>query len=569
MSTESNRYKLVIAMDFGTTFSGCHVLSLMADPVSNCDMSMWRFKNEQTTMFYKKRSKKLFALGKLATNEYETNPSSGYYVTKVKLWLDRTIKEDLPSLPHKMTPVQIIADYLRQMHKSVCQEIRIEYPNFTDLSMYRYCMAVPTMWSEQSKQIMKEAAVLAGIIKKRDDSEKLLIVDEAVAAALHAESKSSDIELTNGSIYMVCDAGGGTVDLATFEKDHSVGENGIKELTMGTGSSCGSAFLETRFEDLVKEHTLKYPGYNKIILAFVMEYFATSLKRRFGDRDKEDTYMIDHINKEYNNGHEDDSDYKEFSLDEIRTIVFDPIVDKILGMIEKQFEQLGGRSLDVMFITGGFGQSPYLQKRIKDTFADRVKHFEIPVLSYKAVMEGAALFGANPRVITQRILRRTYGIKMCSATDKSDNDTGTPSKRDQFYVCVRKGSPVNEDTWITKKIAWNKNILPIISLYAYDGDEPIPEYPTIQEIDLVSVFNTKFPLDQKRETSYEIMAMKMRFGLDKIEIRVNIAGREFEYVTVWDVTGEKKTQNFTEPNPPFSVKLKKWFLMEEIVKHLP
>ncbi|OAD71163.1 hypothetical protein PHYBLDRAFT_147671 [Phycomyces blakesleeanus NRRL 1555(-)] len=567
MTETLNDYDAVIGIDFGTTFSGYYVLDLNSEQNKNYyDSYFWRYKNMPSTMLYKKESEKKFTYGRSAEHNFRKHPDSGYHISKVKLWLDRTIKEGLPPLPPNMTPVKIIGDYLSRMHKDI-SKIPKKYPKFRDPSRYRYCMTVPTMWSEESKNIMREAAILAGIITKYDEPGKLLIIDEAVAAALYAEDQSPELNLTHGSLYMICDAGGGTVDLAVFEKDDSSGTSGLKEITMGTGSSCGSTFLDARFEALLREKVSKYPNYSEKDIQDALWEFSLVIKETFVGDQEEKSYCIKKLKRMYIQGHPDISDDETYSLDEIHKKVFDPVVDEVLGMIEKQFAQIGGRHLDVMFITGGFGQSPYLQARINDTFGSRVKHFKVIKDGNMAVMRGATLFGARPRAITQRILRRAYGIKLCSSNDMPEKNT--PSVKDKFHVYIHKGEPVSEDGWITKHIAWKKDILPIVSLYAYDGDEPVPEYPSSQSIDLVAIFNTQFPIDDRKGVKYDILAMKMRFGLDKIDIKVNIRGRDFEYVTVWDVTGEKTTQYYSEPNPPPSVKVRKLWLMDAIVKYLP
>ncbi|KAL0076358.1 hypothetical protein J3Q64DRAFT_1825595 [Phycomyces blakesleeanus] len=565
-------YSIIVGIDFGTTFSGYQIASLKDDEAEEYEYPIeddepWIYKEAPSTMFYKKEYKELLQYGEDANDEVRLNPDSGYYVTRVKLWLDRTIKDHLP-LPHNLTPVEVIGDYLREMYKDICKNVPKEYPACIDSSEYRYCMTVPTIWSEESKGIMREAAILAGIITKYDEPGRLLIVDEAVAAALHAEYESPELVLENGDCYMICDAGGGTVDIAVFERDNSSGVNGLKELTMGTGSSCGSSFVDAQFETMLREKVSKYPGINDWDIYITTYTFKEGLKELFGGDDNENIVeALDEINRELITNHPE-IDEELFTLDDIRK-TFEPVVDEVLHVIEKQFSQLGDREVDVMFITGGFGQSPYLQERIQNTFDDRVKTFKVIEESYLAVMKGAALFGQHPRKVTQRILRRTYGIKICSPIDETENDTNTKSSKNRFYMCIRKGDPVKEDTWVTRKIIWKKNVVPIISMYAYDGDEPIPEYPTAKEIDLVAIFDTKFPIDDRKEVNYEILVMRMRFGLDKIDIKVNIAGRDFEYVTVWDVTGEKTTQLYSEPFPPPNVKVRKFWLLDTIVKHLP
>ncbi|KAL0087154.1 hypothetical protein F4703DRAFT_1916146 [Phycomyces blakesleeanus] len=518
-------------------------------------------------MFYKKVDYSKACFGINADVASKKTPDSGYYVSRVKLWLDRTIKEDLPPLPPNMTLVQVIAGYLKQIGLEIREQIPKRHPKCNEPSRYKYCLAVPTMWSEQSKDIMRNAAVLAGLIEKYDGPKKLSIIDETVAAALYAERVSPELKLAHGSLYMICDAGGGTVDLAVFEKDDSPGKNGLKEVTMGTGHSCGSSFLDTRFEALLRERTCRHPEYSEMDLLNIMWKFKYELKPYLYVDDDERSGHIKKINDIYIRKHPNPSKAKKFTVAEIFTKVFEPVVNKVLAMIEIQLTQLRGRVLDVMFITGGFGSSPYLLARIKDICGSRVKNIKVVKNGNRAVMEGMILFEKESRIITRRILRRTYGIKLCSPTDELDDNNKT-STQDKFHVYIRKGYPVNDKVWTTRNLTWKKDSLPIISLYAYDGDEPVPEYPTTEDIDLVAIFDTQFPIAENKTTTHQLMAMEMRFDIDKIDVKVNIAGREFKYFTAWDVIEKKQTLAYTELISPAG-KMRKWWRIDGAVNCLP
>ncbi|CAO3657413.1 unnamed protein product [Mucor hiemalis] len=86
-----------------------------------------------------------------------------------------------------------------------------------------YVLTVPAIWNEDAKRIMVEAFEESKILKNEDS---LLIITEPEAAAISYDRILSNDEKDNWKTFLVCDAGGGTVDLVTFrmEKD----ENGIK-----------------------------------------------------------------------------------------------------------------------------------------------------------------------------------------------------------------------------------------------------------------------------------------------------------------------------------------------------
>src|SRR5207247_651398 len=67
---------------------------------------------------------------------------------------------------------------------------------------------------------------------------------------------------------------------------------------------------------------------------------------------------------------EDDEWVIDLDFDTVKSF-FDPVVNKILRLIEVQLSKCPQCS--VLFLVGGFGESRYLQSRIKQKFSDRLK----------------------------------------------------------------------------------------------------------------------------------------------------------------------------------------------------
>ena len=87
--------------------------------------------------------------------------------------------------------------------------------------------------------------------------------------------------------------------------------------------------------------------------------------------------------------------------------MFDPLISKIVELINGQLN--ADNTCSVIFLIGGFSESKYLQKRIKEEFSDRVKQISIPQQSVAAVARGALKYGLNKKFIKNRILKYTYG----------------------------------------------------------------------------------------------------------------------------------------------------------------
>ncbi|PKY34709.1 hypothetical protein RhiirB3_167195 [Rhizophagus irregularis] len=86
--------------------------------------------------------------------------------------------------------------------------------------------------------------------------------------------------------------------------------------------------------------------------------------------------------------------------------MFDPVINKIIKLIHEQLNNSG--PISAMFLIGGFSESKYLQKRIREEFSSKVKNSNISVPSQPVVasLRGALEYGLNMKKIkTRRLLR--------------------------------------------------------------------------------------------------------------------------------------------------------------------
>lgn len=164
--------------------------------------------------------------------------------------------------------INVIASYLKVFKNHVVEYIIANETNdkFAIFNRtkykFRYVITVPAMWNASARDTMAQAAIEATIIKKAD-LDQLLIISEPEAAALYCEKRFNEYFDTlegdlNGKNFIVCDAGGGTVDLVTFEltvkqeKDengNSIKESMICQIGDGVGDTCGSTFLDLAFKN--------------------------------------------------------------------------------------------------------------------------------------------------------------------------------------------------------------------------------------------------------------------------------------------------------------------------------
>ncbi len=112
-----------------------------------------------------------------------------------------------PNLPDK-TAVDFVEDYLREIRRCVRYEIleRQLGNEFLQNERLSYVLTVPAIWSYRARDLTRQAAERSGI-----NGERLVIITEPEAAALYCAIVSRNLNLRQGDLFTICDAGGGTV----------------------------------------------------------------------------------------------------------------------------------------------------------------------------------------------------------------------------------------------------------------------------------------------------------------------------------------------------------------------
>lgn len=184
-----------------------------------------------------------------------------------KLLLDPTqaTKYDDPSLasseshgvltrPINKKPVEICADYLTEVanfaYQSIVKRISAEVLQATPIEFW---FTVPAVWSDKAKADTLRAARMAArqAKLKLHAQSQVMLIREPEAAAIATLSfytqGGTDHQVQIGDSIMVCDCGGGTVDITTYEITEITPQLAFKELLVGTGGKCGSTYIDREF----------------------------------------------------------------------------------------------------------------------------------------------------------------------------------------------------------------------------------------------------------------------------------------------------------------------------------
>ncbi|KAH8428085.1 Hsp70 family protein [Aspergillus melleus] len=529
----------LVGIDFGTTYSG---VAWALEGSQGFDeeitvLSTWQDKSNRT---YAKVP---------SVVAYDDNYISwGYQVDScaegfrgVKLLLDEDQKLDYaPSLTsrkllkiYNTDAVGVTADYLEclvEHAKEMLKKDRL-MPEKSTLNL-RFILTVPAVWSDKAKDATMRAAIQAGI-----SPEDLSLISEPEAAALHALRKVLPGSFSENDTFIVCDAGGGTVDLISYRIKTLVPLE-IVEVTEGTGRACGSMFLDERFEDLLRGRmgAKKYDSLSNVSKDAVRTYWQERVKPYYtgGQRKKTKVSIASRL-LGLNLNHSDTSIEDEYAetdkfipiagaQDDPRTpivggcfplspddleSIFEPIVRDVEQLVAGQVANIKrlGRSTKAIVLVGGFGSSHYLFRRLQEG-NPTVKILQ-PEDAWSAVVRGAVHRGLQGNQVESRIARQHYG--MISTTPWKQSIHGEMNKHwdyleetykaDKMSWFIKKSFPMYEDQPISLNFYFKRRVedarrhlLHKVTLYCCNAVEaPNVEDNSIRELCIVEADLTSIP----------------------------------------------------------------------------
>jgi molecular chaperone DnaK (HSP70) len=114
-----------------------------------------------------------------------------------------------PSLPSKKA-VDYAADFLRNLREYAVEQLSANsvIAPLLQGSKVSYVITVPAIWTDRAKALTRDAAQRAGI-----PTSALNFIAEPEAAALYCATISREVSLGPRDKFVICDAGGGTVVL--------------------------------------------------------------------------------------------------------------------------------------------------------------------------------------------------------------------------------------------------------------------------------------------------------------------------------------------------------------------
>lgn len=368
----------------------------------------------------------------------------------------------------------MVSHYLSLLHNEAKEELVRRYGNaMVETTTIDFVLTVPAVWSDTAKDATLRAANNAGL------GPNLYMISEPEAAAIYALKSMEHHNLDAGDNFIVCDAGGGTVDLISYEIC-SLSPLRLQESVPGTGALCGGAFLNIRFENLVKnrmgsdlfeELCKRKPKSWETAL----NYFEDYVKRNFDPSSSTEDYDDNKFNVTLPGAGDNaeagiDCGFLTLSTADVAEI-FRPVIDQVIELVKNQKTLLSahGKTAKGVILVGGFGKSNHLFKSLRTCFSDGdlpppysevdghsnsengVPSFVVrqPANAWTAVVRGAVLNGLEgAKLVVSRKARRHYGVLCRRSYDSSIHSmsnkhwcplSGSFKAEHQISWYVRKG----------------------------------------------------------------------------------------------------------------------------------
>jgi hypothetical protein len=370
------------------------------------------------------------------------NAPQGSYYYGFKLALQRGASSGHLLLPAQENAVAVTGGYLREIVREALRDIGASGYQPGDI---RWCITVPSIWGDEAISRTRRAAEMAGL---PTDSERLLLVYEPEAAALHCRIRGANLvggeqgpgiaSLLASSRYMVVDCGGGTVDITSYRTD---GSGQLEQIGQVSGGTLGSEYVNLAFitevvadrlggleavTDVARRHE------NALLeLADAWEerkHTVAAVAADDGSVRIDEPVHVPLNRLIYRALEEVVPDLSERLLrlqgDDNHIVVgppelvklFEGVVAGILDNVDKQLtamkDQCGPiEGLETVLLVGGFAQSAYLQLRLSEHLRSRAQ-IRVPPASAQAVLTGAVHICYNPELIIARRSRYTYGFSI-------------------------------------------------------------------------------------------------------------------------------------------------------------
>ena len=351
-----------------------------------------------------------------------------------------------------------------------------------NINEVKWIIAVPPLWDEKGKKLMKDFADQIGMTNT-----EIVLEPEAVSLTVFHEANIKNNFLRKGKRFLIVDAGGYSVDISA-NKIFDDYQN-LQQLLNPTSERFGSNLINEKIIDIIQ---LIY-GKEKIEEMKKRDYEAwekildniEEKKKQIDDNTAENFILTgkflkgncrtlsDNCKGNYN-GIEITYSSNQIDIPAkiIINIIFE-IATKIINQINKCFSKTN-ENIDLIVLTGGFSQCKIFEKEVRKNFRGSLKELIFLKSPQETVMRGSAIFGLRPNQILYRISPVTIGVSNYEIINENDECEITDRDEKGNLVCLKYKIFVERTKSIKTNQILEHNIKPInetINIYSSFDDE--------------------------------------------------------------------------------------------------
>ncbi|KAL2181474.1 uncharacterized protein P884DRAFT_281709 [Thermothelomyces heterothallicus CBS 202.75] len=473
----AGRLKIILGVDYGTTFTGVSYVTSDKTSIDDIDViRTWPGDGRPVEGNWKTPT----VIAYEAENRGARRNHWGYEVRRgmlscswTKLLLDtsaETAEFDDPSLhdaagsaffhiPEGKDAQMVCQDFLTEVYRFVIHNLKMRItPEVFDMTPMECYLTVPAIWTDKARTATWEAAKAAGFGSRPFDTIRMVPEPEAAAvAALRKDLRPGSVNaVKTGDNVLILDCGGGTVDITTYTIRKTFPSIEFDEICVGIGGKCGSTYIDRNFLRLMAERfgsafedvplRRRGPG-SEFMASFekVKQSFGISENVSF------EIYPI-HMQGEFDEEHYDPEEAAVILSRGDMEHIFDPVVQDVLCLVDQQVEHIAHtkrKRINIVVLVGGFGNSDYLKHKLDSWCAiNRIKCIRPTFWGLEGVM---------PRTL---ICRRHYGFR-CGMPFRPGIDDeqyafedwdGEPYCAGRISWLINKGEELSESTYRTTTV---------------------------------------------------------------------------------------------------------------------
>jgi len=411
-----------------------------------------------------------------------------------------------------------------------------------------WVITVPAIWSDAAKQVMRKAAIKAGIPDRH-----LLLALEPETASISCRSlpgREFNVEpLDAASSYMVVDAGKGTVDITV----HQIQHDRLRDVAIPRGGPCGSGIVDNTFLELLNS-CFSSEAMDDVKSAMPNEWLEIMDKfehiKCFGDINSGKNRCLD-LGQKFLFHVRNAVDDKEIKVtipdgitinDRFATLdmspqviykLFEPSLTQVYDLVSQSLADRKVRdTCKTLFLVGGYASCPFLQAIIRQAIDDARLQIEVvkPLEPHLSVVRGAVIFGLHPDVLSARMSQRTIAVAVSVPFDPVAHAgkqwvelDGTRYCTDALDVLVKRGqriktSQIIEHVYSPLMSDRHLQNVSVVRIYHSSKDDDI-KYIGDEGVRLAGELVVKLPA----EIESDQVQVRLNFGSTEVKASASMA----------------------------------------------